>query len=325
MKVDRLMATRNTRNADTLRRNTSGAVYVEFLVAFIPFFVMVLGMIQEALMYSAHLVVQHAAASAARAAIVVFPDCPHRYGGARVNDANGGGRWSGFGPALGTLFGASLGSIGLPGFGDPQGGARLDAVRFAASFPLVAASPSLDELMHNRDPRRQSLIDAIGGTNSPAIRLALGAFAYNSAALSVTLPRAPRDMNFRDRFGARDNLTVRVSYLYHCGVPIVSKMACDDLPQLLTGVPIRQMQDLTRALGSGNLQQIQTNLNTVQVAQQRLSEARPGQQEFSHAGLTGSSMLLMGFTGGNFSMIRAEVTLPNQGSEVNIARACHRP
>jgi hypothetical protein len=57
------MATRNTRTPDTLRRNTSGAVYVEFLVAFIPFFVMVLGMIQEALMYSAHLVVQHAAAS----------------------------------------------------------------------------------------------------------------------------------------------------------------------------------------------------------------------------------------------------------------------
>ena len=56
------MATRNTRTPDTLRRNTSGAVYVEFLVAFIPFFVMVLGMIQEALMYSAHLVVQHAAA-----------------------------------------------------------------------------------------------------------------------------------------------------------------------------------------------------------------------------------------------------------------------
>lgn len=319
------MATRNTRTPDTLRRNTSGAVYVEFLVAFIPFFVMVLGMIQEALMYSAHLVVQHAAASAARAAIVVFPDCDHRYGGAPMNDANGGGRWTGGATALGTLFGASLGSIGLPGFGAPQGGARLDAVRFAASFPLVAASPSLDELMHDRDPRRQSLVDAIGGANSPAVRLALGAFAYNSAALSVTLPQAPQNSNFRDRFGGQDNLTVRVSYLYHCGVPIVSKMACDDLPQLLTGVPIRQMQDLSRSLSSGNIQQIQTNLRTVQIAQQRLQAARPGQSEFSHAGLTGSSMLLMGFTGGNFSMIRAEVTLPNQGTSTNIARSCFRP
>ncbi|MEZ4391076.1 MAG: hypothetical protein R3A48_08275 [Polyangiales bacterium] len=118
--------------------------------------------------------------------------------------------------------------------------------------------------------------------------------------------------------------SARVSYLYHCGVPIVSKMACDDLPQLLTGVPIRQMQDLARAARSGNLQQIQTNLNTVQIARQRLSDARPGQQEFSHAGLTGSSMLLMGFTGGNFSLIRAEVTLPNQGTEGSIAGACFR-
>jgi len=319
-----MASTRNTRSARSLRHDTSGAVYVEFLVAFIPFFVMVLGMMQEALMYSAHLVVQHAAATAARSAMVVFPDCDYRYGGAPMNNANGGGRWTGGATALGALFGASLGSVGLPGFGAARGGARLDAVRFAASFPLVAASPSLDELMHDRDPRRQSLIDAIGGASSPAVRLALGAFAYNSAALSVTFPQTPRETNFRDRFGARDNLTVRVSYLYHCGVPIVSKMACDDLAQLLTGTPIRQLQDLGRALGSGRLQQIQTNLNTVQIARQRLAAAAPGQREFDQAGLTASSTLLMGFTGGNFSMIRAEVTLPNQGTDVNIARACFR-
>ncbi len=68
-----MASSRNTRTTGSLRSNTSGAVYVEFLVAFIPFFVMVLGMIQEALMYSAHLIVQHAAASAARSAMVVFP------------------------------------------------------------------------------------------------------------------------------------------------------------------------------------------------------------------------------------------------------------
>lgn len=315
---------RNTRQPSSLRRDTSGAVYVEFLVAFIPFFIAVLGMIQEALMYSAHLVVQHAAAVAARSAMVVFPDCEYNYGGARMNDVNGGGRWSSGGTALGTLFGASLGSVGLPGFGSASGGARVDAIRFGAGFPLVAASPSLDELMHDRDPRRQSLIDAIGGTNNPAVRLALGAFAYNSAALAVTFPQAPRDSNFRNRFNARDPITARVSYLFHCGVPIVSAMACDDAPQLLTGVPIRQMRDLSRAVSSGRLTEVQTNLNTVQVASRRLSDARPGQREFGQAGLTGASTLLMGFTGGNFSMIRAEVTLPNQGSTVNIARGCYR-
>lgn len=319
-----MASSRNTRTTGSLRSNTSGAVYVEFLVAFIPFFVMVLGMIQEALMYSAHLVVQHAAASAARSAMVVFPDCEYRYGGARMNDANGGGRWTSGSTALGTLFGASLGGVGLPGFGAARGGARLDAVRFAASFPLVAASPSLDELMHDRDPRRQSLIDAIGGTNNPAVRLALGAFAYNSAALSVTLPQAPRDSTFRDRFGGRDPLTVRVSYLYHCGVPIVSRMACDDMVQMLTGVPARQMRDLSRALSSGRISEIQTNLSTVNVAARRLSDARPGQREFDHAGLTAATTLLMGFTGGNFSMIRAEVTLPNQGTDGAIARPCYR-
>jgi len=310
----------------TLRDDTRGAVYVEFLVAFIPFFIMVLGIMQIALMYSAHLIVQHAATTAARSAIVVFPDCEYRYGGAPQNVVNGGGTATDPAGALASLFGGGGGGSGfLPG--GSNAGARLSAVRFAANMPLAATSPSLAELTTDGDPRRQSLINAIGGNMNPAARLALGALGYNNAALAVTFPRRPTDRSFRDNFAARDQLTARVTYLFHCGVPIVNKMACDDALGLFTGLPHRQIREATQALRSGrnNLAEIQSVFERVQVAQNRLAAARPGLDELSHTGSGAvGSALLLGLTGGNFSVLRAEATLPNQGPGNPIPSACYR-
>jgi Flp pilus assembly protein TadG len=42
-----------------LVKDTRGAIYVEFLIAFIPVFTMFLGVVQATLMYSANLVVSH--------------------------------------------------------------------------------------------------------------------------------------------------------------------------------------------------------------------------------------------------------------------------
>ena len=56
----------------SLSRDERGAAYVEFLIVFIPVFMMFLGMIQAAMMYAANLVVTHAANTASRAAIVVL-------------------------------------------------------------------------------------------------------------------------------------------------------------------------------------------------------------------------------------------------------------
>ncbi|MBL8600847.1 MAG: pilus assembly protein [Myxococcales bacterium] len=308
-------------------RKTGGAIYVEFLVAFIPFFIMVLGIMQIALMYSAHLIVQHAAAAAARSAIVVFPDCEYHYGGAPQNVVNGGGSGGDPASALGTLFGAgSAPGIGLPNAG-ASGGARLQAIRFAANMPLAATSPSLNELTTDSDPRRQSLINAIGGNMSPALRLALGALAYNNAALAVTFPQAPQSRSFRNSFSARDQLTARVTYLFHCGVPIVNKMACDDAIGLFTGLPHRQLADAARRVRSGrtSLTEIQQAFETVQVARDRLAAARPGMDEMGQSGagyaLSGA---LLALTGGNFSVIRAEATLPLQGAGGPVPSACYR-
>lgn len=319
--------TSNPGREGSLRDDTRGAVYVEFLVAFIPFFIMVLGIMQIALMYSAHLIVQHAATAAARSAIVVFPDCEYRYGGAPQNVVNGGGTATDPAGALGSLFGGGGGGGGLGLPGGSNSGARLSAVRFAANLPLAATSPSLAELTNDASPQRQSIIDAIGGGMNPAARLALGALAYNNAAMAVTFPRRPTDRSFRDNFGARDQLTARVTYLFHCGVPIVNKMACDDALGLFTGLPHRQLRQATQALRSGrnSLAEIQSVFERVQVAQNRLAAARPGLDELSNTGSGAvGSALLLGLTGGNFSVLRAEATLPNQGPGNPIPSACYR-
>lgn len=324
------MNQRNHRRPQDLARDAGGAVYVEFLIAFIPFFVMVLGMMQIALMYSAHLIVQHAAFSAARAAMVVFPDCPDRYGGAAVNQVNGGGRGDDPISALTSLFpGGGGGSLpGIPSGGSRSGGgARLNAVHFAANFPLVATSPSLDEITHNYNAREQSVVDAIGGGMNPAARLALGAVGYNQAALAVNFPRQTRSRTMRDNWGARDLVTARVTYLFHCGVPIVNKIACDDALQLYSGLPIRQLQNAADTLRSGraSIGEINAVMNSVRAAQDRLSVARPALQDElqgSPIGYGGSAILLA-VSRGNFSVLRAEATMPNQGISRRIAGECY--
>ncbi len=62
------------------RKGTEGAVFVEFLIAFLPVFTMFLCLLQLALLFAVRLVVDHAAMSTVRAAAVVIGDDPETYG-----------------------------------------------------------------------------------------------------------------------------------------------------------------------------------------------------------------------------------------------------
>jgi hypothetical protein len=62
-----------------LRRDCRGAVYVEFLIAFLPVYTFFLCVIQLGLLFTVRLVTEHAAINAARAAAVVIGDEPKRY------------------------------------------------------------------------------------------------------------------------------------------------------------------------------------------------------------------------------------------------------
>ncbi len=67
--------------AESLRfwRDRRGAVFVEFLIAFLPVQVLFLCLIQSAILYSVRLLTEHAAVSGARAAAVVVGDNRTRY------------------------------------------------------------------------------------------------------------------------------------------------------------------------------------------------------------------------------------------------------
>lgn len=319
-------------NRRSLVKDTGGAIYVEFLVVFIPFFIMVLGMMQIALMYAAHLAVQHSAAAAARAAIVVFPDCEQRYDGAPQNVVNGGGRGDDPASILGSVFGATGGSIpGLGGGGGAgRGGARLDAIRFAASFPMAAASPSLQELLADGNPANQSVLNAIGANSSAAVRLAVGALGYNQIAVAVNFPQQANNVGttLQTRFTRRQSLTTRVTYLFHCGVPIVAAMACDDAPSLVSGVPYRQIAQAARATGL-TAPEIRARLDAANSARARLARANWGvlsrELDNTAAGSGTASAFLLALRG-NFSVIRAEATLPLQDHQASrLSRACFNP
>lgn len=71
------------------RRRVAGAVYVEFLIAFLPIFFFFLALVQLIFVQTANLITKHAAVKAARAAVVVLPDDPKHYGGVPVGSFSG--------------------------------------------------------------------------------------------------------------------------------------------------------------------------------------------------------------------------------------------
>lgn len=76
-------------------RGTSGAVYVEFLIAFLPVLTMFLGLMQLAFLFAVRIAVEHAAVNAARTAAVVIGDDEKRYKSeARDQVARGGERYA---------------------------------------------------------------------------------------------------------------------------------------------------------------------------------------------------------------------------------------
>jgi hypothetical protein len=69
------------RQSDRARGGTEGAVFIEFLIAFIPVLTTFLCLCQLAILFAVKLVVEHAAINAARTAAVVIGDDPKAYSG----------------------------------------------------------------------------------------------------------------------------------------------------------------------------------------------------------------------------------------------------
>ena len=202
------------RRLTPLRRDVRGAVYVEFLLVFLPVFLLFLAVLELGFIYAGRLVVQHAATRAARAAVVIVDDDPAYYGGAPRGSVNVGGSTTTPSPVEIFLTGTGLGA----GASDPAGGPRFRDIRSAASIPLLAIAPSAAQL-NDEDSVRTSI--GLG----PA-RASTGGQRYNAAALAVTFPTAPGAGSFRTTFERDELVTVRVTYLLHCSVPLVPTLMC---------------------------------------------------------------------------------------------------
>lgn len=218
-----------------LVRNEGGAVYVEFILSFIPLLFMFLGIVQMAFLYAASLVVQHAAVTATRAASVVLDDNPSRYDGQQRRTINGSSSSGSEAGALTGLFGG--GSGGGFGTGSSSSSARLSSIRFAATVPLMTITPPPEAFFPMG--RRASLATDIG-FNAPETRAAM-ALWYTRGMMNITFPEERRGSTFRsdwsrpDANGQSGQVTARVTFLYMCGVPIVNRIMCEDGVSLMAG------------------------------------------------------------------------------------------
>ncbi|MCA9607100.1 MAG: pilus assembly protein [Myxococcales bacterium] len=284
-----------------------GAAYVEFLIAFIPLFIMFLGMVQMSLMYAGDLVVQHAASRAARAAVVVLDDDPRYYDGAERRTVSSSGFSSseeGLSAIL-SLFGAGSGGGGSgPG---ASGGPRLSAIRRAASLPLSSISPSLDQLIDS-----DSVMTAIG---SPETRAATGVFMYNNSAMGVSFPSSPGGSDYRETFNHGQQVTTRVTYLFHCGVPVASRLMCDTYPTIRLGPAAAMIEDIIRDAGDGSLSWDDARERLRRIDESRARHERDSEAvgELETAGAS-DLMYLTWATGSRFKVMRGEATMPLQSA-----------
>ena len=184
-----------------LWRHTNGAAYVETLLAFMPIFTLFLGLVQLALVHSAHIVVQHVAYRAGRCASVVLDDEERLYGNEPRNSLAGANLTAG---QLAEGLGRSRGE----GRTRVLGLSRRATVQMAAMIPLAPLAPLGNTSIHEAlkvpplQEAAQATIDATDVTFE----------AGPGHPVSSVAPE-----------GA---VTVRVSYRFRCAVPLAGLLVC---------------------------------------------------------------------------------------------------
>lgn len=321
-----------TRARKSLLRDTGGAAYVEFLITFIPVFIMFLGMVQMALMFAGGLAVQRAASAAARAAMVVLDDDPQYYDGEErmTIDGSGGGGASPDEMILEFLVERGLGGGDDGGGGGPPDvdSARLRAIRSAASIPLMAVSPTPGAIIQSSS--EESLASAIGSPNSvmhmPASRAAF-ALLYNRAAMVVSFPDGPGSDGYETEWeggeisdGVPTQARVRVTYLFHCGVPLANRLMCSDALFIAFGSNASAAAAAARRVASGAdpwdaAESFLRERDTLSDREERdsipLAELR-AQDSTSWLGLAIGVSSLIGGPNPRFKVMSAEAQLPIQ-------------
>lgn len=304
-----------------------GAVYVEFLLAFIPLFFLFLGMVQMGLVYACDLVVRHAAVTAARAAVVVIDDNPERYDGntRREFETDGNQRETMVRTVIETIL-RSPSARSRPPRIDSE---RYSAIHSAASMPLLPFAPPINAVW--RTPDDENVLAAIG--TMPEGRAAFG-LVFNEAGLAVSFPTEPVARDFRSSWGAPNDegvvsdggqVTARVTYLFHCAVPLANRLMCEDLFAIAYGVDAGRIAGVAAAFARGELSWVdfQEELNGLRMSRERLERWQPRTEELQGAGgeigidLLGAMAGISSVFGGpapRFLPIQREATMPLQAA-----------
>lgn len=214
-----------SRSGRHLRDDQSGAVFAEYLIAFVVQILFFLTGIQLTLAWEAKNAVQEAADYAAGKA-AKFLDAPEEeMGGAERNSVSGSGMAPNRVAAALEAMDFRVGGLGmLAGF---PGNARHQAIRDAARFKLVPFSPRIGDVADGTNAQRAAHVGWSGMAEREV---------FTRAGVAVVFPKSPGSTSYKRSFGKNDPVRVRVTYLFHCNVPIVSWVMCRRVRGIVSGL-----------------------------------------------------------------------------------------
>ncbi len=193
--------------------STTGAVSLEFLIAFPPLWVFFLCVFQLVLVARADLLVRHAADAAARSAAVVLPDDPSRYQGepemsVSLARPSGTQTISSHEPSekLATETDEPTSLLSRLSL---EGRSRRETIALAAAVPLASLGSTFAM------DREASVESAIGPRRMWDLMLS------RHSGLDIGFPGAVEGRV------TGPEVTVRVEYEYLCGVPLARHLVCD--------------------------------------------------------------------------------------------------
>jgi hypothetical protein len=151
-------------------------------------------------------------------------------------------------------------------------------------------------------------------------------FLYNRAALMVTVRDAEGVVlgGEDNRVPSTGNITVRVTYLYYCGMPIVNYFMCDSLMKL-SGLDQldNAVQTYYESVSNQGLDAIKNGQGTQAIDDaghdlhadlQGIADRVGGLSGELQYSETPELLLPLMFSRAHFKMLSAEATMPNQGA-----------
>lgn len=280
----------SSQSTRSLGRNEKGAVYVEFLIVFPPIFVLFLVTMQWAILSASDLGVRHSAAATVRSAIVILPDDPAYYDGELTNLINPTASCSEgvIGKIHKVLKKIGINSGVIPDDGKCIGGARMATIRFAAIMRMMPFAPNPSQIA---PAAFGGVIEGLGTAG-----WVVGAAAYAYGATAVTFPKEPGSDELTYNWAPGSEVTVRVTYLAHCGIPIARFLMCDKSTSMI------------RQKGAADI--FTRDFSASQAVQDRVERAKDSMEHMKMGVGNHTIFAALLVSGERFQVLSAEATLP---------------